>query len=93
MNIHNFFLFTVAIGLFFLVTFSSKKNIENFNEEGIFIKTRNFPNFYSYQNPMVWEFGRLVFRGVDICKKVCTGNCLEYGMTGNAYCFDKLDDN
>ena len=30
--------------------------------------------------------GRL---GLDMCIESCDGNCVEYGQTGNAYCFPK----
>jgi hypothetical protein len=32
------------------------------------------------------ESGRL---GLDMCIELCNGNCVEYGQTGNAYCFPK----
>jgi len=34
------------------------------------------------------------FTGWKKCKIVCNGNCVEYGITGNSYCFERnvLDD-
>lgn len=31
--------------------------------------------------------GRLIKTGMEKCKKECKGKCVEYGITGNAYCF------
>ncbi len=31
--------------------------------------------------------------GLEKCIKKCNGMCVEYGMTGDAFCFPKIDDN
>ena len=45
----------------------------------------DFPDIYEdtilYSNT---EDGRL---GIDQCYEKCSGNCLEYGVTGDAFCF------
>jgi hypothetical protein len=40
-----------------------------------------FSDIIPYENQLD---GRL---GLDICLEKCNGECLEYGQTGNAYCF------
>jgi hypothetical protein len=43
-----------------------------------------FSDVIYYENDMTT--GRI---GVDMCIEKCNGNCVEYGQTGNAYCFPK----
>jgi hypothetical protein len=43
-----------------------------------------FMDVIYYENNI--QTGRL---GLDMCIESCTGNCVEYGQTGNAYCFPK----
>ena len=43
-----------------------------------------FKDVIYYENNI--QTGRL---GLDMCIESCNGNCVEYGQTGNAYCFPK----
>lgn len=43
-----------------------------------------FKDVIYYENNI--DSGRL---GLDMCIEECNGNCVEYGQTGNAYCFPK----
>jgi hypothetical protein len=43
-----------------------------------------FKDVIYYENNV--QTGRL---GLDMCIEECNGNCVEYGQTGNAYCFPK----
>jgi len=47
-----------------------------------------FKDVIYYDNNI--ETGRL---GLDVCIEYCNGNCVEYGQTGNAYCFPNLKKN
>lgn len=33
------------------------------------------------------DFGKILSLGINDCYESCKGNCIEYGLTGNAYCF------
>ena len=47
-----------------------------------------FEDVIYYENDMTT--GRI---GLDQCIEKCDGNCVEYGQTGNAYCFPKKNEN
>ncbi len=49
----------------------------------------DFDDVYSsailYENEGMTLDSRL---GIDICLEKCKGNCVEYGVTGSAFCFE-----
>ena len=40
-----------------------------------------------FKNTKYYEFKEGEYSGADQCNDECLGNCLEYGVTGNAWCF------
>lgn len=52
----------------------------------------NFDDMYShkdiYDDAIYYEHKEGEFSGIEKCIKECKGNCVEYGYTANAWCFE-----
>lgn len=48
------------------------------------LKTKDFTDIYVNAEAYENKDGRM---GLDICLEKCAGNCVEYGLTGKAWCF------
>lgn len=46
-----------------------------------------FDDVTYYDNDYNYDTGDLIKTGWDKCKTQCTGNCVEYFLSGNSYCF------
>jgi hypothetical protein len=46
-----------------------------------------FDDVVYYDNDYDYDTGDLIKTGWDKCKMQCTGNCVEYFVSGNSYCF------
>ena len=46
-----------------------------------------FSNVVYHENDIDPITGNTVRLGLDKCLEYCKGNCVEYGITGNTYCF------
>lgn len=87
---------SAVIVIYFLLI--SKKEYFTFGDnenklyDKIFDNVIYYPNKYSVDTSIkdnVGKFGYLQRTGYDLCKEKCDGNCVEYGVTGNTYCFTK----
>jgi hypothetical protein len=56
-------------------------------DDHLFDDVYYIPNLYQQPYKTGEEIGKLLETGLSYCYKNCSGTCLEYGMTGNAYCF------
>jgi hypothetical protein len=64
-------------------------NIENILKLNIpILGDSMFENSSVFTNDELWHNpnGKT---GIEKCKNVCNGNCVEYGISGNAICFSK----
>ena len=57
----------------------------------IFEKVDYYPNLYD--NSLIKEniISELISTGIDKCNKECSGTCVEFGITGIAYCFNPIE--
>lgn len=93
----------IAIWVFIMITFQNKKIIEGLNTfngrmaiddqyfyDKLFDDVVYYPNEYEreYENEdRGEEIGKLIKTGWMRCKEECPGHCVEYGLSGNSYCF------
>ena len=71
-----------------LYTFNGRMSInDQWYVDKLFDDVYYMPNKYDQPYKTGEEIGKLVQTGYDYCVKSCPGTCLEYGQTGNAYCF------
>lgn len=84
-------LLLIIIGLFIIISTSNSYQREAFEASNRTIS--NTKSDYDILNDSLFKNvtyfnddnkGRL---GLDMCIEQCNGTCLEYGMTGDAYCF------
>lgn len=64
-------------------------NSSNINDGNDFVA-----NIYENTSPFFNENsidGKLIVSGYNLCFKNCSGNCIEYGQTGDAICYPELD--
>lgn len=71
-----------------LNTFNGRMAIDDqYFYDKIFDNVKYYPNEYEKDYKTGEEIGKLVSTGWMNCNKECTGNCIEYGISGNTYCF------
>lgn|SRR5579863_3161787 len=46
-----------------------------------------FDDVVYYENDYDYDTGKLITTGWDKCKTNCQGNCVEYFLSGDSYCF------
>jgi hypothetical protein len=46
-----------------------------------------FDDVVYYENDYDYDTGDLIKTGWEKCKMQCSGNCVEYFLSGNSYCF------
>lgn len=93
-------LFVVLIICIYFVWFRKGKMIEGLNTfngrmaiddqyfyDKIFDDVIYYPNEYAKDYDTGEEIGKLLITGWVKCKQQCGGNCIEYGVSGDTYCF------
>ena len=71
-----------------LYTFNGRMAInDQWFVDKLFDDVYYMPNKYEQPYKTGEEIGKLAQTGYDYCSQFCPGTCLEYGITGNAYCF------
>lgn len=67
-------------------TFNGRMAIDDqYFSDKLFDNVVYYPNTYEEDS----ELNNVVNTGWVKCKQECDGTCLEYGITGNTYCFSK----
>ena len=65
-------------------TFNGRMAIDDqYFYDKLFDNVTYYPNKYDKN----YELGDVIANGWELCKQDCPGNCVEYGQTGNSYCF------
>ena len=71
-----------------LYTFNGRMSIEDqWFHDNLFDNVYYFPNKYAQPYETGEEIGKLLDTGLAKCLQECPGNCMEYGVSGRAYCF------
>lgn len=71
-----------------LNTFNGRMAIDDqYYFDQIFDDVIYYPNEYDKDYKTAEEIGHLVKTGWQKCKELCSGNCVEFGLTGASYCF------
>jgi hypothetical protein len=71
-----------------LNTFNGKMAIDDqYFYDKIFDDVIYYPNEYEKSYATNEQIGKLEITGWDRCNQMCKGRCIEYGVTGNSYCF------
>jgi len=93
-------LLIVTIVLFIFCNFKENKLVEGLNTfngrmaiddqyfyDKLFDDVTYYPNDYDKEYKTKEEIGKLITTGWIRCKQECPGHCVEFGPTGNSYCF------
>ncbi len=68
----------------YTTTFNGRMSIDDqYFYDKVFDDVTYFPNEYG----MDYSLNDVMLSGMDNCRQKCTGNCVEYGIHGVAYCF------
>ncbi|MBA42532.1 MAG: hypothetical protein CMF62_00795 [Magnetococcales bacterium] len=83
----------IIIVLIILFIYSNNKR-EHFNTTN---RVRQVDEFSWFNDPMFlilnyFENDSGGLTGWEKCKLVCSGNCVEYGLSGHTFCYDKEND-
>lgn len=71
-----------------LNTFNGRMAVDDqYFYDKIFDDVIYYPNEYAKNYDTGEEIGKLLVTGWIKCKQKCPGHCVEYGVSGNAYCF------
>ena len=71
-----------------LNTFNGRMAIDDqYFYDKIFDDVVYYPNEYAKDYDTGEEIGKLLITGWLKCKQQCKGNCIEYGVSGDTYCF------
>lgn len=66
---------------------------EQYRYDSMFKDVDHYPNIYT-ETPELddpsKDLGKLKKLGLKDCREKCRGKCVEYGITGNAYCFNQI---
>ncbi len=68
------------------ITFNSSFNGRMAIDDQYFYN-KIFDNVAYFDNKYDYDSGDLITTGWETCKMQCTGNCVEYGLSGATYCF------
>lgn len=72
----------------FLSTFNGRMAVDDqYYYDKLFDNVIYYPNEYEKDYKTGEEIGRLLKTGWTKCKEECTGNCVEFFVSGNAHCF------
>lgn len=84
---------------YFLQTDDNMEHLKTFNGrmavddqyfyDQVFDNVVYYPNRYVQPNKIarLEEIGKLIKKGMNECYEKCNGRCVEYGISGHAYCF------
>ena len=71
-----------------LNTFNGRMAIDDqYFYDKVFDDVTYYPNEYAKNYDTGEEIGKLLTTGWLKCNRECAGNCIEYGVSGNTYCF------
>ena len=71
-----------------LNTFNGRMAIDDqYFYDKVFDNVIYYHNVYKEDYNSGEDIGKLVKTGSQECKEKCVGNCVEFGITSNAYCF------
>jgi hypothetical protein len=71
-----------------LNTFNGRMAIDDqYFYDKIFDNVTYYPNEYAKDYDTGEEIGKLLITGWMKCRQQCNGNCIEYGISGDSYCF------
>ena len=71
-----------------LRTFNSRLSIDDqYFHDRLLDNAIYFPNEYNHAYPRSEAIGYPYKTGIMKCREQCPGQCMEYGVTGNAYCY------
>lgn len=71
-----------------LYTFNGRMAIDDqYFYDKLFDDVTYYPNRYDKEYKTAEEIGKLVETGWMRCLQECPGKCVEFGVTGNSYCF------
>ena len=71
-----------------LSTFNSRLSIDDqYFHDRLLDNASYFPNEYNHAYPRSEAIGCPYKTGITKCWEQCPGQCMEYGVTGNAYCY------
>ncbi len=93
-------LLTVILVVFIIYKYNKKELVEGlytFNgrmaqdlqwyHDTIFDNVYYFPNTYAQPYETAEQSGKLLETGWDRCNRECPGRCMEFGQSGNSYCW------
>ena len=73
-----------------LSTFNGRMAIDDqYFYDTLFDNVTYYPNQYDKDYKTAEDVGKLISTGWLRCLEECPGRCVEYGITGHAYCFNK----
>jgi hypothetical protein len=71
-----------------LNTFNGRMAVDDqYFYDKMFDDVMYYPNLYDKDYKTGEEIGELISTGWQRCKSSCPSHCVEFGVTGNAYCF------
>lgn len=71
-----------------LYTFNSRLSIDDqYFHDNLLDNATYFPNEYNHAYARSENIGIFNKTGMAKCLEQCPGQCMEYGVTGNAYCY------
>lgn len=71
-----------------LNTFNGRMAVDDqYFYDKLFDDVTYYPNEYDKDYDTKEEIGQLITTGWIRCKEECPGHCIEFGVTGNSYCF------
>ena len=72
-----------------LNTFNGRMAIDDqYFYDKLFDNVTYYPNQYDKDYKTAEEIGKLISTGWVRCNEECAGNCVEFGPTSVAYCFE-----
>lgn len=71
-----------------LNTFNGRMAVDDqYFYDKIFDDVKYYPNQYATKYDTGEDIDKLLMTGMMKCYDECSGKCVEYGISGNAYCF------
>ena len=73
-----------------LNTFNGRMSVDDqYFYDKLFDDVIYYPNKYDKDYETGEEIGKLIQTGWQECREKCLGHCVEYGVHGASYCFNK----
>ena len=73
-----------------LNTFNGRMSIsDQYFFDKLFDDVIYYPNKYEKDYETGEEIGKLLKTGWEECREKCRGNCIEFGISSNSYCFEQ----